>query len=57
MAMPKSTQTRVVEMITNTTGIPTSHTHAQFNKVLVELRSMCDVGMPVVFVIISTTLV
>ena len=27
MAMPKSTQTRVVEMITNTTSIPTSHAH------------------------------
>ena len=26
MAIQKSTQTRV-EMITNTTGIPTSHTH------------------------------
>ena len=29
MAMPKSTQTRVVGMITNRTGIPTYHTHAQ----------------------------
>ena len=30
MAMPKSIQTRVVGMITNTTGIPTLHTHAHW---------------------------
>ena len=28
MVMPKSTQTRVVGMITNTPDIPTSHTHS-----------------------------
>ena len=55
MAMPKSTQTRVVEMITNTTGIPTSHTHAQFNNhnILVELWSVCDVGMLVVLLLLA----
>ena len=55
MAMPKSAQTRV-EMITNTTGIPTSHTHTlQLHEDIVKCACVCDVGMPVVFVIISTT--
>ena len=59
MAMPKSTPTRVVETITNTTGIPTSYTHThvlQSEHVRVSWCT-CDVGIPVVFVTIPTTLV
>ena len=40
MAMPKSTQTRVVDKITNTTGIPTSHIYAQFR----DQPSQCPCG-------------
>ena len=39
----------VVEMITNTTGMPTSHTHAHFTMSSWSCRvCVCDVGMPVV---------
>ena len=57
MAVPKSMQTRVA----NTTGIPTSHTHTHVQitcqnghvpKSWSCRGRVCDVGMPVVFVII-----
>ena len=65
MVMPKSIQTRVVGMITNKTGIPTSHithththTHTHYSSTRgIAVLCMCNVGMPFVFVIIPTTLV
>ena len=64
--MPKSTQTSVVG---NRTGIPTSHTQAHFTYIgrmtafhisqypCGAAEHVCDVGMPVLFVVILTTLV